>query len=130
MQDDKAAIRNLLEDWADAVRNRDYDRILRHHSPDISMFDLPPPLASRGIDAYRKTWDLFFSDAPVPAVFEIGELEIFAGSNTAFAVALMRCTEPGPKDGRLPLDFRLTVGLQKIGDAWTIVHEHHSVPAA
>ena len=27
-----------------------------------------------------------------------------------------------------PLDFRLTTGLCKVNGAWTIVHEHHSVP--
>jgi hypothetical protein len=27
------------------------------------------------------------------------------------------------------LDFRLTVGLCKIGNQWIITHEHHSVPA-
>ncbi len=25
------------------------------------MFDVPPPFKSVGLDAYRKTWDLFFS---------------------------------------------------------------------
>jgi ketosteroid isomerase-like protein len=32
-------------------------------------------------------------------------------------------------DGRLiDLDFRLTVGLEKVGGRWTVVHEHHSIP--
>jgi hypothetical protein len=26
------------------------------------------------------------------------------------------------------LDFRLTIGLKREAGAWTIVHEHHSVP--
>jgi hypothetical protein len=31
------------------------------------MFDVPPPMQSKGIEAYRKSWDLFFSwsDDPV-----------------------------------------------------------------
>jgi ketosteroid isomerase-like protein len=27
------------------------------------------------------------------------------------------------------MDFRLTSCLRKIGDRWTVMHEHHSVPA-
>jgi hypothetical protein len=34
--------------------------ILAHHERDIVMFDLPPPLQCRGIEAYKQTWDLFF----------------------------------------------------------------------
>ena len=29
----------------------------------------------------------------------------------------------------IELDFRLTIGLRKIGNQWTITHEHHSIPA-
>ncbi len=28
-----------------------------------------------------------------------------------------------------PLEFRLTMGLRKIGGKWRVVHEHHSLPA-
>jgi ketosteroid isomerase-like protein len=45
-------------------------------------------------------------------------------------IATMHCTEPGPRGERKDLDFRLTIGLQKSGGNWTIVHEHHSVPAS
>ncbi len=27
------------------------------------------------------------------------------------------------------LDFRLTIGLKKINNQWTIIHEHHSIPS-
>ena len=41
----------------------------------------------------------------------------------------MRCSggEPGGPTGEL--DFRLTVGLRKVGGRWTVMHEHHSIPA-
>ena len=67
---DEAAIRRLIESWADAVRRRHFADILRHHSPDILMFDVPPPLQSKRIDAYRRTWGLFFSWAHDPVVFK------------------------------------------------------------
>ena len=56
-------------------------------------------------------------------------MTITAASDVAFAVATMHCTEPGADGERHGLEFRLTIGLRKIGDQWTITHEHHSVPA-
>ena len=53
--DAEAAVRKVVEDWASAVRRRDGPAILRNHSPDILMFDVPPPLQSKGIEAYKET---------------------------------------------------------------------------
>lgn len=126
---DEVAIRNVVESWADAIRRRDFEGILQNHSSDIVMFDVPPPFQSKGIEAYKKTWDLFFSCSGDPIVFDITAMTITAGSDVAFVVATMHCTEPGPGGVRNRLDFRLTIGLCKIGNQWIITHEHHSVPA-
>jgi uncharacterized protein (TIGR02246 family) len=127
--EDVAAIRNVVESWTAAVRRRDFGGILQDHSSDIVMFDVPPPFQSRGIEAYKKTWDLFFAWSSDPIVFDITEISIAAGKDVAFVVATMRCAEPGPKGEGKGLDFRLTMGLRKIDGRWTITHEHHSVPA-
>ena len=127
--EDVAAIRNVVESWTAAVRRRDFGGILQNHSSDIVMFDVPPPFQSRGIEAYKKTWDLFFAWSSDSIVFDITEMSITAGKDVAFVVATMRCDEPGPKGERKGLDFRLTMGLRKIDGRWTITHEHHSVPA-
>ncbi|WP_338831931.1 YybH family protein [Bradyrhizobium sp. 27S5] len=117
-------IRALIESWADAVRRHDYPGVLAHHDQDIVMFDVPPPLLSRGLDEYRKTWDLFFRYNRPGYAFDIEEIAITAGEDVAFAAAVMRC---GPPDATF--QFRLTIGLRKVGDGWRITHEHHSVPA-
>lgn len=130
MAAEKTAIRKLLENWAAAVRAKDLKGILAHHADDICMFDVPPPFESRGIKAYRETWDLFYSAQPEPVAFDIQRLDITAGTDVAFAFALMQCEEIAQDGRKIPLDFRLTVGLRKIEGNWTIVHEHHSVPAS
>jgi uncharacterized protein (TIGR02246 family) len=126
---DEAAIREVIENWAAAVRRKDLDAILRHHAGNMLMFDVPPPLVSRGIDQYRKTWDLFFSWARDPVVFNISEMDITAGDDVAFVTALMRCAGTEANGEDLDLYFRLTVGLQKVDRQWVVVHEHHSIPA-
>ncbi|MEN3351768.1 MAG: hypothetical protein V7632_5403 [Bradyrhizobium sp.] len=117
-------IRALIEAWADAVRRHDYAGLLARHDQDIVMFDVPPPLQSRGLDEYRKTWDLFFRYHKPSHAFDFEEMAITAGDDVAFAVTVMRC---GPPDATF--QFRLTIGLRKIDGEWRIMHEHHSVPA-
>jgi uncharacterized protein (TIGR02246 family) len=128
---DETRIKTLLETWADAVRRHDVPAILAHHMPDMTMFDLPPPLQCRGVEAYRQTWDLFFRYHRPGTAFDFKELAVTAGQDVAFAVAIMHCgpdssPNPADKDGFL---FRLTVGLRKVDGEWCIAHEHHSVPA-
>src|SRR5215217_1010355 len=84
-------IKDLIEAWAGAVRRHDLPGILAHHDEDIIMFDVPPPLQSRGIDEYKKTWDLFFTSHKPSEAFDIQELAITAGEDVAFAVAIVRC---------------------------------------
>jgi uncharacterized protein (TIGR02246 family) len=129
---DENRIKALLEDWVQAVQRHDLPAILAHHASDIVMFDLPPPLQCRGIEAYAQTWDLFFRYRRPGAAFEFRELAITAGADVAFAVAIVWCgphssSNPRERDGFL---FRLTVGLRKIDGDWCITHEHHSEPAA
>jgi uncharacterized protein (TIGR02246 family) len=125
----EAAIRALIERWANAVQARDIDGVLADHSEDIQMFDVPPPNEVRGIEAYRKTWPPFFEWLNRGAVFEIVSVDVTAGDEVAFATALLRCgTEEGLRkdpDTRL----RLTVGLRKEAGRWIVSHEHHSFPA-
>jgi uncharacterized protein (TIGR02246 family) len=126
---DEAAVRSVIEGWIASVRRKDLDGVLRHHSPDVIMFDVPPSFRIDGIDAYRRTWETFFSWSADPVIFQVTDMKIVAGTEVAFAAMTMKCRGPGSDAQVEDLDFRLTVGLRKIGHQWTIVHEHHSVPA-
>ena len=57
--ENETQIRALIENWAKAVRAQDMDGVLAEHADDIVMFDVPPPLQSRGMEEYKKTWALF-----------------------------------------------------------------------
>jgi ketosteroid isomerase-like protein len=126
---DEAEIRDLIERWARAVRTKNLDGIIAHHAPEILMFDVPPPIQAKGIEAYKKTWDKFFAWFQDSGVFDITELNITAGEDVAFGTALMRCGGTEPNGDKVTLDFRLTICLRKIHSQWTVLHEHHSVPA-
>jgi uncharacterized protein (TIGR02246 family) len=119
-------IRALVTRWAAAVHDGDLTTVLADHADDILMFDVPPPQEGvRGIDAYRETWPPFFEWQRQGAVFEIVDLEVTAGAEVAYACALLRCGKPDEiGDQRL----RLTLGLRKTANRWTVAHEHHSFP--
>lgn len=118
----EAAIRTVIENWAKAVRDVDMERILAHHTDDVLMFDVPMPIQSKGMAAYKKTWDLFFQYSKGgPGTFDLIDLQITAGDTAAFAHALLQVAGS---------TARLTIGLRKVNGEWLIAHEHHSYPSA
>ena len=127
---DTIAIRALIVQWAEAICAQNIASILADHSPDILMFDVPPPLQLNGIESYKRSWEPFFAAFDGRAVtFNVMDIAVHAGGDVAFATALVYCgTADGDGDAGEP-NVRLTVGLRKLGDRWTVVHEHHSVPA-
>jgi ketosteroid isomerase-like protein len=122
-------IRTLIENWVTAVHEGDLDTVLADHAPDIVMFDVPPPYDGvRGLDAYRSTWPGFFEWQRSGAVFELESREVVEGSDVAFAYALLLCGTADELKENPALRLRLTLGLQRLGGRWTVVHEHHSFP--
>ena len=131
MPDDETRIRELVERWATAVHEGDLDTVLADHAQDVVMFDVPPPHDGiRGIDAYRETWPPFFEWQSQGASFEITELTVTAGSDVAFAHALLRCGTADEFAKEPDRRLRLTVGLRKRDDRWIVTHEHHSFAIA
>jgi uncharacterized protein (TIGR02246 family) len=126
---DEQQIRTLIEAWAIAAHDGDLAAVLADHAPDIVMFDVPPPNQGvRGIDAYRDTWPPFFEWQASGAVFEIESLVVTAGTEVAFAYALLRCGTVTDLARDPEQRLRLTLGLRKTGGRWIVTHEHHSFP--
>jgi ketosteroid isomerase-like protein len=119
--DNESQIRTLIENWAAAVRARDIDGAVAHHTHDIVMFDVPLPLQSCGMAEYRKTWELFFANNQGGAgSFEVMELHITASDAVAYCHAMLKV---------FTSTARLTMGLRKERGHCLIAHEHHSYPA-
>jgi uncharacterized protein (TIGR02246 family) len=126
---DEKEIRTLVERWAAAVHAGDMDGVLADHAQDIVMFDGPPPDDGvRGLAAYRRTWPPFFTWQAQGASFEIVELDVTAGTDVAYAWALLRCGSPEELAAEPGQRLRLTLGLRKERARWVVAHEHHSFP--
>jgi ketosteroid isomerase-like protein len=113
-------VRMLVENWAAAVRARNIEGAVAHHSDDIVMFDVPLPPQSRGMPEYRKTWELFFANNRGGAgSFDVTDLHITANDTVAYCHALLKI---------FGSTARLTMGLRKERGEWLVAHEHHSYP--
>jgi len=127
---DEMDIRALIERWAQAVREENRAGIRADHDSDMLMFDVPPPLLSRGLDAYMATWEKFFlSWSEKPVAFDFHDVKITAGKDVAFATAIGRCAGLSSNGKREKLEFRLTMCFRKFAGQWRVMHEHHPLPA-
>lgn len=123
---DAAEIRAIIEDWSEALRQKDAGRVIGHHGTGFVLYSLAPPLVSEaagtdGLDAWFATWRGGLE-------IEHRNLQVVVGSDVAFAHCLTRLAGTKIDGRRNEVWFRHTFGLRKLGEAWRIVHEHESVP--
>ena len=124
-------IRSRIENWVKAAQERNFEGVMAWHHPEMVMYDVPPPFQSIGLDAYRKTWELFFSCLKEGnKSFQMLDPHITAGEDVAFCHSPMKCIYfDASVQNVVELDFRLTIGFKKIDGEWWFMHEHHSVPS-
>jgi uncharacterized protein (TIGR02246 family) len=125
---DEAQIRELVDDWAGALRAKNIDGIMSHYAPNILAFDAISQLQFRGADAYRTHWEACLSMCPGPTTFEIRDLDITIGDGVAFCHCLNRCGGTGEGGEEKVCWMRMTACYRKIDGRWMVVHEHFSAP--
>ena len=125
---DEARVRELIADWAAAVRTKDVDRIVAHYAVDVVSFDLAPPLQYVGREALRKGLAEWFATFQGPIGYDVHDLSITAGSDVAFCRSLNRISGRRTNGDRTDVWVRATIGCRRVGETWPITHEHASVP--
>jgi uncharacterized protein (TIGR02246 family) len=125
---DEAQIRALIEDWANALRAKNVDRVMSHYAPDLVQFDMAPPLKHPGVDVLKKGLKEWFSSWNGPIGYEIRDLAITAGEDAAFCHSLNRMSGTKTNGEKSDVWFRHTFCFRSIGGEWKIAHAHESVP--
>lgn len=127
--DAEVQIRQLIEDFHEAVRAGDVDKIMSFYAPTVVAFDMMPPLQFVGKEAYRKSWETGLQMMNGGSMeFSAHDLRITANDDVGFSHCLSRATG-SMKDGKnLDMWVRWTGGFCKIDDQWLITHEQISVP--
>ena len=125
---EETQIRNRIDDWANAFRSKDIDGVMSAFAPEIVSFDLVPPLAFAGREAYRKQWEKLFASYQGRIEYEIRDLSITAQHDVAFSHSINRIKGTLKNGQRTDVWLRMTACWRRIDGQWLIRHEHVSVP--
>lgn len=125
---DEAKIRALLDERVRAIQEKDVDTLVSAAAPDVVSFDALPPLQRIGAEAVRARAEEWLGWYDGPVGYDMRDLRITAGDDTAFASYLYRVTGTMTNGSQVDMWVRSTMGLQKRDGRWTIAHEHTSVP--
>ncbi|MBC7815221.1 MAG: nuclear transport factor 2 family protein [Burkholderiales bacterium] len=125
---DQSEVKALLDSWSEAYRIKDIDRLMSLYAPDITYFDVVPPLQYSGSDAVRRNFLRWFDSWQSSIGVEIRDRSILVSGDIAFAYLLHR-TSGTLKNGR-EVDYwvRATICCQQSNQQWLITHEHISLP--
>ncbi|WP_026869279.1 YybH family protein [Inquilinus limosus] len=124
--DSEAPIRALIEERAAALRRKDAKGVVACQAADYVLYSLAPPL--RTIDSGAEGLEAWFATWQGPIGYEVHNLDITADGGIAFCHGFARMSGTKTDGEAVDLWFRLTLGLRRTAEGWTIVHEHESVP--
>ncbi len=126
----ETAVRELIDNWAQAARNSDLEAVMALYSPDVRAFDALGALQFKGAETYRKHWETCMSYIPPGGemILEVHDLEVSLGGDIAFAHYVSRCGCVDDKGQEMIGWMRATVCCRNTPDGWRIAHEHYSMP--
>jgi len=125
----EALIRQRVEDYAKAIREKDIDRVMSLYARNIVSFDLNPPLRYAGTDNKRRAWQEFFAIYASPVAYEVRDLNVTTEGELAFVHSLNHVNGTLASGHITDLWVRWTACFRRIDAVWLVVHDHVSVPA-
>lgn len=119
---DEAAIRALMNKFAEAFNAGNIDAIMKNYISDKSLvvFDVVPRKQYFGADAYRKDWRDMLSHFRGTPKITITDLGITANGNIGFSHCFMHVTGTDKQGHSVDYTVRVTDGFRKIGGSWLI----------
>ncbi len=120
------AIRQVIEAWAEAIRGKNVEGVLRHFADESVRYYLAPPLKTTL--PIRENLEGWFGTFDGPIGYEIRDLSIQTSGDLALAHSLNHLTGTKTDGEKADLWFRETMGFRSVNGKWRIVHEHESVP--
>ncbi|MEO8609075.1 MAG: nuclear transport factor 2 family protein [Chloroflexota bacterium] len=127
-EDTQSEVQTLLDRWSEACRMKDIDRLMSLYAPDITYFDVVPPLQYIGSEAVRHNFVRWFDGWQSAIGVEIRDLKILASGDVALAYLLHRTSGTLKNGQEVGFWVRATLACQRSNDGWLITHEHISLP--
>ncbi|MFI5227425.1 MAG: YybH family protein [Gemmatimonadales bacterium] len=124
-----ADVRQRVEHWARACREKDIDGVMSFYASTIVSFDLGPPLRYAGGENKRRAWEAVFDAYSGPIVYDVRDLKIMSDGELAFVHSLNDVSGTLASGHVTSLWVRWTACFHRIDGVWLIEHDHVSVPA-
>jgi len=124
----QAQIRDMMAEWVSAACDKDVDRLMFLHAPDVLLFDVVNPLRYDGLNAATKRMKEWFSSFQGPVDFEMRDLTIAADEDVGFCHGLHHVNGTRIDGTTLDMWWRATVCFRKLDGKWMVTHAHSSVP--
>jgi uncharacterized protein (TIGR02246 family) len=121
-------IRDLLDEWANAIRAKDADAVMAHYALDVLAFDLLPPLQYRGAEAVRSRLSEWLTSFQGPIGFEMRDLRITTGDGVGFCHGLNGVSGTTKGGAKVDMWWRATNCFQRVEGKWLVTHGHNSEP--
>src|ERR1043165_4900971 len=102
-------IREVIDNWAKALRAKDINRLMSNIAPDILSFDVINPLQHLGSDPSRRRAGERVSSFQGPIGCEIRDLSITASDDVAFCHSLNRFSGTKTDGGEIDMWVRATI---------------------
>jgi uncharacterized protein (TIGR02246 family) len=128
--DAAAEIRATQESIAAGAQARDLDAIMSNylHSDKLYVFDVYPPRAYIGWDAFRKDWQNFLEAYKGPITYKMVDMDVDTDGKLGCVHVIEHVAGTDKEGKKMELNIRVTEIYRKVNGKWQIVHEHASVP--
>ena len=117
---DQAQIVKLIDDWVDAIRNRDVEASLSNYSKNVTLFDIAEPLKYFGLDAVRRRLSEWLSTFQGSLGCETHDLRIAADGDVAFSHSLNHVNGTMTDGTKLDMWWRQTICYRKMNEQWMV----------
>lgn len=122
------AIRDLIDERIAAVGRKDPAPLSRRVAGDVVMFDVLPPLMSRGSGAIAEKLRGWFDGYESRIGYSVHELDVRADERLGFASFAYHVSGTLRSGDQVDMWVRATLCVELIDGEWKIVHDHESVP--
>jgi ketosteroid isomerase-like protein len=123
-------VRHRLESLAQAIRDKDLERLMSFYAHDVEVFDLRFSLNVPGAAAYRNNVEHWFESVEGPLKYEIHGLRVVPGEFSSFCHYLALVVAARADGSKTGYWVRVTSCFERRDGEWLVTHEHVSMPAS
>jgi len=123
-------IRAAQESIARGAETRNLDLIMSNYlrSDKLFVFDVYPPTAYLGWDAFRKDWSDFLDGLKGPITYKMVDMDVDTDGRMGYVHVIEHIAGTNEAGKPVEINMRVTELYRKIDGKWLIEHEHASVP--